>query len=558
MKKNEINWPVLGCGVGLRSDHYNTILTEKPKADWFEAVTENFMDSGGKPLEILTRIRENYPVALHGVALSIGSADPLDSQYLERLKKLADRIDPFIVSDHLCWSGVEGEVLHDLLPLPFTEEAVDHAARRIQQVQETLERKFLIENVSTYVTYKHSTMPEWQFLVETARRAGCGILLDLNNIYVNSKNHGFDPEEYLRNVPAELVGQFHLAGHTDMGEFLFDTHKGEIISPVWQLYEKALEAYGPVSTLIEWDAEIPAFSFLLAEADKAKAIYQKFLSIPKKKTIFSPKKYSSGPSAEELKKILEDQRRMKTLVHRDPKTEADKAQFLNAQGSVSGRERMAVYSGGYTARIHESLMETYGAVKHVMGEASFLRVAENYAEARSSAGYNLSDAGKDLESFFEKTDWKKNLPFLPDLARLERLVAESFHAFAGKNFDPSILAGFDEDQWNQLRLQFQPFVKIVGSQWPILDIWNARKTPLKEMNIPLIGRPQNVLIYRRDLEVYCKPMEKLEYEMLSFLLQGKTLGEACEHLSVLTDEELPIQEWFSFWSSNGLLSADVR
>ncbi len=512
------------------------------------------MDSGGRPLEILTRIRESYPVALHGVALSIGSADPLDPQYLKRLKKLADRIDPFIVSDHLCWNGVEGEVLHDLLPLPLTEEALDHAARRIQQVQDLLQRKFLIENVSTYVTYKHSTMPEWQFLAETARRAGCGILLDLNNIYVNSKNHDFDPEEYLRNVPAELVGQFHLAGHTDMGEFLFDTHKGEIIGPVWRLYEKALELYGPVSTLVEWDAEIPEFSFLLREAEKAKSIYRNFESVPKKKTIFSPKKYSSGPSAGELKKILEDQRRMKTLVHQGLKDAPETAEFLNPQGSASGRERMAVYSGGYVARIQESLAETYEAVKHVMGEASFLGMAESYAEARSSTGYNLSDAGKELGSFFEKTDWKKNLPFLPDLARLERLVAGSFHAFAGKSFDPSVLAGLDEDNWNRLRLEFQPFVKILRSEWPILDIWNARKTPLKEMNIPLIGRPQNALIYRHQFEVYCKPMEKLEYEMISCLFAGKTLGEACEYLATLTEEELPVAEWFSFWSSNGLLS----
>ena len=550
-------WPILGCGVGLRAEHYSYILSEKPKVDWFEAVSENFMDSGGRPLEILTQIRQNYPVALHGVALSIGSADPLNLEYLERLKKLADRIDPFIVSDHLCWSGVEGENLHDLLPLPLTEEALDYVARRIQKVQEYLGRQILIENVSTYVTYRHSTIPEWQFLTQTARRAGCGILLDLNNIYVNSKNHGFNPEEYIQNVPAELVGQFHLAGHTDMGEFLFDTHSAEIIHPVWQLYEKALAAYGQVSTLVEWDAAIPEFSRLLKEADKAKTIYGKFASHPKKEPVFSPKKYSGEFTQSQWKKILEDQRRMKTLVRPDQARIAEDSEFLNAQGTASGRERMAVYAGGYTARIHESLSETYEAVKHILGDDAFLRLAEEYAAAHPSHHYNLSEAGSELASFFKKSEWAKKFPFLPDLAALERLVAQSFHDFSRKNFDPAMLAGFGEEEWNHLRLEFQPSVKIIASPWPILDIWNARKTPLKELKIDLVNHPQNVLVYRAGFEVRCKEISRFEYEIVSSLFQKKSLGEACDYLATLTEEELPLMEWFSFWNSQGLLSDQV-
>ena len=195
-----------GCGVGLRSLHYPHILENWPKAPWFEAVTENYMDSGGRPLHILEKVRERYPVALHGVALSIGSIDPLNAQYLERLKALAHRIDPFIVSDHLCWSGVGGRHLHDLLPLPFTEESIAHVVSHVGQVQELLGRPILLENASTYVTFKHSVISEWEFLREIARRSGCGILLDLNNIFVNSVNHRFDPMRYLEEIPGKWVG----------------------------------------------------------------------------------------------------------------------------------------------------------------------------------------------------------------------------------------------------------------------------------------------------------------------------------------------------------------
>ena len=270
-------WPILGCGVGLRSEHYDAITREWPRMDWFEAISENYMDSGGRPLQVLEEVRRRYPVALHGVSLSIGSTDPLNQRYLERLKALADRIDPAIVSDHLCWTGVEGENLHDLLPLPFTEEAIRHVASRVQRVQEILGRRLLLENVSTYVTYAHSTMPEWEFLTAVAERSGCGILLDLNNIHVNAFNHQFDPSEYLRAIPGELVGQFHLAGHTDMGGFLFDTHSAPVIDRVWELYREGLTRWGPVATLIEWDEDIPAFARLAEEAEKARAIYVQVL-----------------------------------------------------------------------------------------------------------------------------------------------------------------------------------------------------------------------------------------------------------------------------------------
>ncbi len=262
----------MGYGLGLRKDHYQAILDEQPDVDWFEILTENYMVGGGKPLHFLDRIRADYPVVMHGVSLSIGSTDPLNLQYLKNLKDLAARVQPGWISDHLCWTGYAGHNLHDLLPMPYTEEAINHVVDRICRVQDYLGRQILIENVSTYLTYSSDMMPEWDFLSEIASRADCHILLDINNIYVSSVNHGFDPLDYLKGVPGHRVRQFHLAGHADYGDYVIDTHDHDVADPVWALFEKALTLVGPVSTMIERDDRIPPLEDMLKELDKARQI----------------------------------------------------------------------------------------------------------------------------------------------------------------------------------------------------------------------------------------------------------------------------------------------
>lgn len=264
--------PHLGYGLGLRVPHYQTILETLPDVDWFEVLSENYMVPGGKPLYHLERIREHYPVVMHGVSLSIGGTDPLDQEYLKQLKALASRIQPKWISDHLCWTGVDGNNLHDLMPLPYTEEAIQHVAARVIQVQEYLGRRILLENVSSYVAYKKSEITEWEFLREICERADCLILFDINNIYVSSFNHGFDPLDYLEGIPAERVQQYHLAGHSNYGNYIIDTHDHEIIDPVWDLYAHAVRRFGRGSTMIERDDHIPPLKDLLAELDQARRI----------------------------------------------------------------------------------------------------------------------------------------------------------------------------------------------------------------------------------------------------------------------------------------------
>ena len=247
-------------------------MRDRPPVEWFEAVTENYIDTGGRPLDVLERVRRDYPIALHGVALSIGSTDPLDHRYLQSLRALADRIEPALVTDHLCWTGVGGRSLYDLLPVPYTEEALAHVVARVDVVQDHLGRRILLENASTYIEYGCSQMPEWEFLARLAERADCGVLLDVNNVYVTCTNHGHDPVVYIDAIPRERIGQFHLAGFTDMGSYLFDTHSASVCEDVWRLYAHAIARFGARATLVEWDESIPEFDVLCAEAERARRV----------------------------------------------------------------------------------------------------------------------------------------------------------------------------------------------------------------------------------------------------------------------------------------------
>jgi len=267
---NRFGLPDIGIGIGLRTVHFGEILSGRPALDWFEVLSENFMDTGGRPLFVLDQVVEQYPVALHGVSLSVGSTDALDRGYLQKLKALAKRTRARWVSDHLCWTGVLGRNTHDLLPLPYDRATLRHVTRRVKQVQDALERPLVLENPSTYLEYARSTMKEWEFLSELCDAAGCGLLLDVNNVYVSSYNHGFDARQYIDGIPADRVVQVHLAGHTNEGTHILDTHSGRAIPQVWKLYERLVARTGPVSTLFEWDASIPPLAAVVREAAKAR------------------------------------------------------------------------------------------------------------------------------------------------------------------------------------------------------------------------------------------------------------------------------------------------
>lgn len=271
----------LGFGAGLRREHYDAVLAGAPGCDWFEAISENYMATAGRPLAVLERVRTDRPVALHGVGLSIGGTDPLDHRYLHDLRALASVIEPSLVTDHLCWTGVGGRVLHDLLPLPYTEESLAHVVERVGRVQDALGRRIALENPTSYVAFRHSTIAEGEFLSAVAEAADCWILLDVNNVHVSAFNLGFDPAVYIDTIAADRVVQIHLAGFTDCGDYLFDTHGTAVSEPVWELYARALRRFGPVSTLVEWDADIPGFDRLCGEVARARAIAEDLHDCPR-------------------------------------------------------------------------------------------------------------------------------------------------------------------------------------------------------------------------------------------------------------------------------------
>ncbi|MFC5742608.1 DUF692 domain-containing protein [Dyella tabacisoli] len=264
--------PYLGYGLGLRVEHYEALLEQPGNVQWLEIVSENYLVPGGRPLVWLERFRERFPLVMHGVSMSIGGTDPLDDDYLARLAALARHIEPAWVSDHLCWTGVQGINLHDLMPLPYTEEALAHVVERVTRVQDVLGRRILLENVSSYISFADSQLTEWQFLAAVAERADCLILLDINNIYVSACNHGFSPLDYLDGIPAQRVQQFHLAGHEHGGPLIIDTHDAPVANAVWDLYIEAVKRYGHVSTMIERDDHIPPLAELMTELDHARTL----------------------------------------------------------------------------------------------------------------------------------------------------------------------------------------------------------------------------------------------------------------------------------------------
>ncbi len=269
--RNRWGFPDLGLGVGLRATHYAHILSQRPQVGFFEVLTENYLDTGGRPLFVVDRIAELYPIVMHGVSMSVGSTDAIDFDYLRKVKALADRLRAVWIGDHVCWTGVLGRNTHDLLPLPYTEETLAHVVARIRTIQDVLERPLVLENPSTYLEFAPSSMPEWEFIARMAEAADCGLLFDVNNVYVSAFNHGFEADAYVDAVPADRVCQYHLAGHTHKGTHILDTHSDHVVDPVWRLYGRSIHRTGPTATLLEWDANIPAFEVVHAEVLKARA-----------------------------------------------------------------------------------------------------------------------------------------------------------------------------------------------------------------------------------------------------------------------------------------------
>jgi uncharacterized protein (UPF0276 family) len=585
---NRFALPNLGIGLGLRTLHYAHILEHAPAVSWFEILSENYMRTRGRPLHFLDCISERYPIVMHGVSLSIGSTDPLDWHYLEELKALRDRARARWVSDHLCFTGATGKNTHDLLPLPYTEEALRHVAKRVRQVQDFLGAPLALENPATYVEFADSSLTEWQFLGELAREADCAILLDVNNVYVSAYNHGFQPSDYLDAIPFDRVVQIHVAGHTNHGTHIVDTHIGPVNDPVWQLFQDAHQRASGASVLLEWDAEIPNFEQAHAEALRAKDFIEQRAPISER----FPMSVRDGSPASALTERRSSTPDLQAREHgqnapiararcgarptglrglQDFMVEAiiGTGAVVAAAGSVftrgprlSARERFEIYQSGYRSRLVECLADDYPVLGQTLGEQRFEAICNAYIDCHPSHSPSLNAFGAQMSAFCRdqpSSGFEEASQFLADLAALEWALVEAIHAEIAAPFDFASLRGVPIEAWSTARLVPSGAVRILRSEYPV----NAYYQACRDGAPPSIPEPcaSATAVYRQGLALWRTDLTPAMTQILEALLAEVPIGDALSRMAVpgedaqaLAESERSVMVWFEQWVRAGIFA----
>ena len=550
-----------GFGLGLRTAHYADFVRERQTLDWLEIITDNFLGEGGKPLAVLDRIRQDYPMAMHGVALSIGGTDPLDTAYLQQVKALAQRIEPLWVSDHLCWTGHYHHRLHDLYPLPYTDEAARHVIARIRQAQDALGRRLVIENVSSYIDFVASAQAEWEFLHHVATEADCLLLVDVNNIYVSSVNHGCDAQAYLRGLPADRVQQIHLAGHTDHGDHLVDTHDHPVCDAVWRLYEHACALYGPVATMIERDDHIPPLPELLAELNTARHVRAHALGplpTPAIPTVVAatdrpadnarggaPNGVSLHHTQAELTRYLLD-----TNSQGDAATHAlvvDRAPFGAAQ-------RLGIYHHAYRARLTEALADTFARTALYAGDDSFAVWARRYAELHPPSTRSLNRYGDTFADFLQQR-FPHN-PELFELARLDWDLRSRFDMADTPVLDSALASELPPEAWLQASAPLHPTVRLRTICTNVVALWQALDANTEVPPPMALAEPLGLVVWRLGQQPHFQTVPMNQLAFLERLSAGDSVLQASDAMA----EQAPLSaqalgQWLQTALTQGWLRA---
>lgn len=547
----------IGFGLGLRSPHYADFLAAKQPLDWLEIITDNFLVQGGKPLVMLDRIRRDYPMAMHGVAMSIGAPGGVDLDYLQQVKALAQRIEPLWVSDHLCWVGPGPEQLHDLYPLPYTDEAARHVVTQIRRAQDVLGRRLVLENVSSYIDYRQSTASEWQFLTHIANEADCLLLVDVNNIYVSSVNLGFDPLDYLRALPAHRVQQIHLAGHCDNGNHLVDTHDHPVAPAVWGLYAHACRLFGPVATMIERDAHIPPLVELLAEMDVARDIASnnpadECHSAANGHALAQRQPSKLTPEVP-APRLVEVQRRLAdhVLDRGDPRARG----LINASEGFDVDQRLGIYHHAYRARLCEVLADSFAKTCLFMGSDTFDEYAAAFAVAHPPLTRSLSRYGADFPAFLAGL-----FPANPELYELAQLDWDLRACFDGPD-----VAALNTDTahtdtvraWLHRERPLHPGLRLSEVTTNVVQLWNAIDADQPVPEVELLAKPSSVMVWRKNLQPHFQTLAMGQAEFARRLMIGKSIQQACDDLAGSEALQDPAQlgEWLRDWLDNGVLRA---
>lgn len=549
MKNMPEHFPQLGFGLGLRIPHYTHIFEHWPEMDWFEIISENFMDTDGRPKRNLARIRERYPVVMHGIAMSIGTVDPLNSDYLQKLKKLADWLKPAWISDHLCWTGIAHKNSHDLLPVPYTEEALKHIVSRIKQVQDFLERPIALENPSTYLEFKTSHIPEAEFIAEMAKQSGCHLLLDVNNVYVSCYNHRLDPKAYIDALPLERVAQIHLSGHTNNGTHIIDTHDDHVIPEVWSLYKYVLHKAGRVpNTMVEWDDNIPAWDVLYAELGKAKAA-------AKDAANYAPlpdlAKEQSRYVANIVTPLKDAEERMQEAILQGSKADTKPQEWIRAKAEFAPADQLAVYINSYRYRLYDVVAEDFPVLQYYLGDEKFERLITDFVNNVPSEYFNISRYASQLPEYM-KTHAVADA-FAIELTQLENAVSQLTDPEETVPLSPQHLEGMTPDALMASVLYPRKALALFAFEYPVNDYYRDMKE--EKSPAPPARRESFVAVFRHDDVVWRMDLGKDECRLLKTLFEGVCVGDALHTLDMAEEELLPkLSEWFSRWMRNGLLA----
>lgn len=532
-----------GFGLGLRTQHYADFLARKQPLDWLEIITDNYLIDGGKPLAVLDAIRRDYPVAMHGVAMSIGASQGVDVPYLQRVKALADRIEPLWVSDHLCWTGPGPEQLHDLYPLPYTDESARHVIAQIRHAQDVLGRRLVLENVSSYVRYRQDSASEWQFLAHIAEEADCLLLVDVNNIYVSSVNHGFDPLTYLQALPAHRVQQIHLAGHSDNGDHIIDTHDHPVAQPVWDLYAQACQRFGAVAAMIERDDHIPPLADLLDELATARRIAAETLASPEPATAAV---MPLAPAVDPLP-LAAVQRHFADQVLAGALPQA------TPDDPVTGR--LPIYHHAYRARLAEVLADTYAKTFLYMGSDSFDVHARAFAVARPPHTRSLNRYGEGLMEAL-RTQYPDN-PELHELAQLDWDLRTRFDSADVPTLETA--AAQASDTWTTRPGVLHPSALLRTITTNVVGVWNAIHTDDDVPEAVALSAPATLLVWRKGHQPHFRTLDTAESAWVQAMHAGASVHDACATLlgsGLWQGDPAVLGGWLAQLLDDGLVQAD--
>jgi uncharacterized protein len=535
----------LGAGVGLRVPHYRRFLDERPPIGWLEVHTENYLARAGWDWHVLHTLRRDYPVSLHGVGLGLGSAQGFPEQHLERVRALVEQLEPVLVSEHLSWGALHDRQLNDLLPLTLDRAALDLLCARVGRMQDLLQRQVLLENVSTYLRFHADSMSEAEFLAELVRRTGCGVLLDVNNLYVNQCNHGEDALAALAALPVGCVGEIHVAGHLAAEHAVIDHHGAPVAAPVWDLYRAALERFGRVPVLVEWDTEIPSLEVLLAEAARADEIASAYAVHDVHPATVAARADSAAPAPA----MAESQAAFGAALF-------DAARAPALLGQVKGNaaaQRVDIYRGNLSAHWHRSLAEAYPVIRQLVGEEFFEGLARVYGKQWPSQDPDLNLFGAHFGQFLAGFEHAAAFPYLPDMAQLEWALHRAYYAQDAAVLQAAELALLSPEHIEAARWTLHPAASLHRSQWSVAQLWLAHQSEAARFPDDL-QQESYALVVRPRWQPSVLAVSAAGFAALSALAAGQTLGEALDCAAAI-DDSFDVAGQLRQWLELGVFSA---